>query len=146
MSKTLLILITILVCLPSSITDAQQTQATTPAPAPNEVKQADTPAPTPTVILPKTEHVFVIVTDSKPDQIIVLDDKGKWISNVREVRLAMNLGSPAQCTCTMWDGFFRPTTPLEQKWPLKQLKSVTATEFQGMIDKLQSDHNAAAKQ
>lgn len=95
-------------------------------------------------LAPKTSHVFVIFTDSKPDQIIVLDENGSWIPDVKSILIEMTIGEQPQCTCTIWSGFYKPTAPTKKTWPLKQARSVTPDEFQEMIDKLQADPGTLA--
>lgn len=93
---------------------------------------------------PSTNHVFIIFTDSSPDQIIVLDENGKWMPDIRSMSINMTIGEQPTCTCTMWSGFYKPTNPAKETWPLKQARSATPEEFQQMIDKLQRDPSALA--
>lgn len=95
-------------------------------------------------LAPKTNHVFVIFTDSKPDQIIILDENGKWIPDVKSITIEMTIGEQPTCTCTIWSGFYKPTNPTTKTWPLKQARSASPEEFQNMIDKLQKDEAALA--
>lgn len=87
--------------------------------------------------------VFIICCDAKPGQILVLDSTGKWLSTVRDAEIKFTIGETVPTVkCTMWSGPFKPTNPEVRNWTLAQLKSVTATEFQQMVDSLQSDPEA----
>lgn len=171
MQKLLISLVVLPIALVMvQITDAQQKQQTqTPAKPPQQTEQPiPTQQPTETkqepeikldqipqlqaeqepvfdTPIPQTSHVFIIFTDSNPDQLIVLDENGKWLPTVKSVTITMTLGTPATCSCTLWNGFFKPTNPAKKTWPLKQARSVPAAEFQTMIDKLQKDELAVAK-
>lgn len=89
-------------------------------------------------------HVFIIIADSSPDQVIVLDANGKWLPDIKSVTFTVTIGEDPTCTCVMWSGFYRPTDPVEITWPLRQVRSVGLTEFKSMIDSLQNDPMALA--
>ena len=68
-----------------------------------------------------------------------LDDDGEWIPQVKSINIKMAIGEAPVCVCTMWNGFFKPSNPAIAEFPMKQARSVTAKEFQTMIDELQTD-------
>ncbi len=112
--------------------------------------QAEVPVPAPTpittpVVAPQNQLVFLIFTNDKPENIIVLDSTGKWMPDVRSVTINMSLGQPPACECVMWSGPFKPSSPIRATYTLKQAKSVTQEEFQKMIDDLQLNPNALKK-
>lgn len=88
---------------------------------------------------PGSGAVFLIVCDSDPTKIIVLDNSGKWMNNVKAANVSMKLGQPTSLECIMWDGPFKPSNPSCLTWELLQLQSMSAVEFQKMTDGLQSD-------
>lgn len=94
---------------------------------------------------PKTEYVFVIFADSSPDKIIVLDDSGKWMPNIKAINIEMAIGKKPTCSCTMWFGYYKPSSPIIKTWPLRQAKSIPPEEFQSTIDNLQMDHSYLAE-
>lgn len=89
-----------------------------------------------------TEHIFIIFTDSKPDQVIVLDDNGIWMPDVKSIKIEMEIGQQPTCSCVMWSGYYKPSNPFKQTWSLKQARSVDPEKFQSMIDDLQKDPSA----
>lgn len=89
--------------------------------------------------------VFLIFTNDKPENIIVLDATGKWMPDVRSVTINMVLGQTPTCECVMWSGPFKPSNPTKAVYSLKQAKSVTTDEFKQMVDDLQSNPSALTK-
>jgi len=85
---------------------------------------------------------FVIVCDSQPSKMLVLDSTGKWMSTVKSVDVKVEIGQPATITCTLYEGYLKPTKPQVRTWQLAQMKTVTATEFQQMVDAIQSNPDA----
>ena len=98
-----------------------------------------TPKSTPKI---ESEFVYIIVCDAKPDQILLLNNNGVWLQTVRSVDIKFSIDIPPTVTCTMWSGPYRPTNPEVKIWGLSQIKSVNITEFQDMVDSLQSDPEA----
>jgi hypothetical protein len=86
--------------------------------------------------------VFVIACDSAPTKVIILDQAGKWIPSIKQVEVKFEIGSPATIVCVMYEGAIRPTNPVTKTWGLAQLKTVPATNFQQMIDTLQTNPDA----
>ena len=86
-----------------------------------------------------TKHIFIIFETTSPNKIIVLDDDGKWIPQIKSVNIKMAIGEAPVCVCTMWNGFFKPSKPAVAEYPMKQARSVTEKEFQTMIDELQAN-------
>lgn len=125
--------------------DANQNQPTNQNPPVNQ-ETAESPPDSQAIVddAPVTDHVFIIFTDSKPDQLIVLDDNGTWMPNVKSVKIEMTIGEAPTCTCTMWEGYYKPSNPITKTWSLKQAQSATPQEFQGMIDSLQKNPSALA--
>jgi len=101
-------------------------------------------ASAPTATTPAA-NAFVIVCDSRPNQIIVLDAQGKWIPTVQSATIKVEIGHSPQITCVMWSGLFKPTNPETKVWTLAQMKSVTAQQFQQYVDQLQTDPSAIAR-
>jgi hypothetical protein len=90
------------------------------------------------------QPVFLVICDSSPSKIIVLDDTGKWLHRVRDTEIKID-GSTPIIKCTLYEGHYRPTSPEIKVWRLNQIKTVSETEFQNMINKLQSDPEAVKK-
>lgn len=90
--------------------------------------------------------ILVIVCDSNPEKWLVLDSDGKWIHAVRSIEVKLEIGkSTPRAICTMWSGPIRPTNPEIKTWDLSQLKTVSPTEFDQMVDSVQSDPEAIKK-
>jgi hypothetical protein len=86
--------------------------------------------------------VFAIVCDSQPGKMLVLDSSGKWLSSVKSVEMRLEPGQPALVTCVMYEGTLKPSKPQIKSWTLSQIKSVSAAEFQQMVDAVQSNPEA----
>jgi hypothetical protein len=93
---------------------------------------------------PKTDpaSAFLIVCDAQPARVILLDANGKWVPTVKSVEIKFDLGGVNTITCVLYEGPLKPTAPIIKTWVLSQMKSVTAVEFQKMIDSLQSSPEA----
>ena len=92
---------------------------------------------------PKSEgSVFAVVCDGKPGQMIILDSNGKWVPNVKNIEIKAEIGNQAVITCTIYEGVLKPTRPNVKSWTLSQMKTVTNSEFQKLVDSLQSDPEA----
>lgn len=90
--------------------------------------------------------ILVIVCDSNPEQILVLDSDGKWIPSVQSIEVKLEIGrSTPKAICTMWSGPLKPKNPEVKIWNLSQLKSVSASEFEQMVDSVQTDPEAIKK-
>ena len=95
---------------------------------------------------PASGSILVIVCDSKPEKLLVLDATGKWIPAVQSVELKLEIGrTTPKAICTLWSGPIKPTNPEVKTWDLAQLKSVSAAEFDKMIDSVQTDPDAIKK-
>ena len=95
----------------------------------------------------KTEEikqVFVMVCDSAPHKLIILDESGKWMHRVKEADIRIDNGN-STVRCMLYEGSFKPTSPEVKTWRLAQLKSITEAEFQSHIDNLQTDPDAVKK-
>lgn len=93
----------------------------------------------------EVQSVFIIACDVEPKKIIILDNTGKWLNDVKSVNVIFAGGVPPIVTCTIYRGFVRPTRPEIKTWKLAQFKSVNTEDFQSMIDGLQTDPNAVTK-
>lgn len=91
------------------------------------------------------KSVFLIVCDSAPNKIIILDDTGRWIHRVKEAEIKIDGSSTSTVKCLMYEGAFRPSQPETKTWRLSQIKTVSDVDFQGMIDGLQTDPEAVKK-
>lgn len=98
-----------------------------------------------TTAAPAQGSAFIIVCDSSPNQVIVLDSQGKWLPTVRSAKVEIEIGKPASITCVMWSGQFKPSNPETRTWTLSQMKSVNAQQFQTYVDQLQTNPNAIAQ-
>lgn len=92
------------------------------------------------------KSVFLLICESNPEQLCVLDSSGSWISDVRSAKINFTIGSTKpQIECTMWAGPFKPSSPRVSTWDLIQIKSVSQEKFQTVIDSLQNDSAAVRK-
>lgn len=90
--------------------------------------------------------ILVIVCDSKPEKLLVLDAAGKWIPSVQSIEVKLEIGrTTPKAICTLWSGPIKPTKPEVRTWDLAQLKSVSSSEFDQMVDQVQSDPEAIRK-
>ncbi len=87
----------------------------------------------------KPSPAYLVVCDSDPSKIIVLDVTGKWLSEVKTASIVIKIGSPATLRCELYSGSIRPSRPNIMNWDLAQVQSVTNADFQSMIDNLQTD-------
>lgn len=90
------------------------------------------------------KSAFLIICDTAPHKIIVLDDTGKWMHRVRETEIKIDSNSTLM-KCVMFEGHYRPSSPESKNWKLAQIKTVSETEFQTMINELQSDPDVVRK-
>ncbi len=114
-------------------------------PTPVIVKQDPLTQILPNEESPKPETLpsaFVIVCDSAPGKVIVLDKDGKWISTTKAVDVRFIIGHEATISVVIYEGIVKPSKPEIRVWHLAQLKSVSALEFQKMVDNLQTDPTA----
>lgn len=133
--KQHLVAIGLLVLILGAIS-AQEPQ---PPPKPKETK--------PEIKAPTTQKIHKIVCDENPNRIIVVDEHGKWMATVRETTTitTANPDSPVMVTCVMYEGLIKPSQPLTKTWRLASEKSLSAAEFQQLIDALQNDQEAVKK-
>ena len=104
-----------LVCLSLFVSVASAQEAEEPA--------ADVAQSNPTTIL-------LLVNESAPHQVIVYDNAGNWLTEVRSIKLTVDLlGSGIQAECTMWKGVLKPASPKKMNVPVKEIKSITAEKF-----------------
>lgn len=103
-------------------------------------------APQPTVTddesPPADGNVFVVLCDARPGQLLVINSEGKWLAGVRSVEIKSEVGKDATISCQMWDGPIRPSRPQVKTWTLAQVKTIPQTEFQRLVDSLQTDPDA----
>lgn len=90
------------------------------------------------------KSAFLIICDTNPSKVIVLDDTGKWMHRVRETEIKID--GNTMMKCTMYEGYYRPSSPEVKTWKLAQIKTVSETEFQTMINSLQISPDAVRKQ
>jgi hypothetical protein len=64
------------------------------------------------------------------------------VPSVKEIDIKFEVGKEASITCTIYEGVLKPSRPVTKTWTLAQMKTVSATEFQKMVDSLQTDPNA----
>lgn len=108
--------------------------------------QAQTKTAAPSVpAVGATASAYLIICDSDPEKIIVLDESGKWLPTVKSADIQFAVGQKPKITCILYSGAFKPTNPTTKTSLLSEVKTVTATEFQGMIDSLQVDPSALRK-
>ena len=104
------------------------------------------PSLTETADVKAVKAVFLLLCESDPQLMCVLDADGIWISNVRSAKIDFVIGlAKPQIECTMWSGPFKPTKPKVTSWDLLQVKSVTKDKFQTVVDSLQTDSAAVKK-
>lgn len=88
---------------------------------------------------------FLIVCDSAPNRILILDDAGKWMHRVKETEIKIDSNQSSTVKCLMYEGAFRPSRPESKTWRLSQVRTVSDAEFQALVDNLQTDPEAVKK-
>lgn len=87
----------------------------------------------------QTGKAFLVICDQAPGQLIVLDDNGNWVPNVKSITVTIAVNGTPELTTIQYAGVIEPTNPKTQKYELAQIKSMPKTEFMAMIDGLQGD-------
>lgn len=81
--------------------------------------------------------ILLLVNEAKPNHVIVYDVSGKWLSDVRSLRLNVDLmGDGIVAECIVWRGALRPTNPKSFKVTVKEIKSVDAGTFADRLARL----------
>jgi len=84
--------------------------------------------------------ILLLVNESQPNQVIVYDGTGTWLSSIREIKLTIDLlGSGITADCTMWKGVLKPENPKKITVQVKEIKSVTAEIFAQRLAKLNDE-------
>jgi hypothetical protein len=74
--------------------------------------------------------ILLLLNESQPNQVIVYDSKGEWLSSIREIKLTIDLlGTGIQAECTSWKGVLRPSSPKKYTTQVKEIKSITSDDF-----------------
>ena len=90
------------------------------------------------------KSAFLLICDSSPSKIILLDEAGRWMHRVKEIEVRID-GNSSVVKCTSYEGHYRPTSPDVRQFRLSQVKTVSESEFQAMINNLQTDPDAVRK-
>lgn len=130
------VLFTIAALAQPPVNDPNKNKKSGPEAAPSVKKEDDIPR------LDTVGSVFLIACDSQPNKVLVLDSTGKWLSAVKSVEIKFEIGQPVVITCTLYEGYLKPTKPQVKSWQLAQMKTVAPTEFQQMVDSVQSNPDA----
>lgn len=81
--------------------------------------------------------ILLLVNEAKPQQIIVFDSNGEWLSGVQEVNVRIEISaSGIKADCLSWKGILRPTNPNSFTASVKEIKSVSDVVFQEQLAKL----------
>lgn len=83
--------------------------------------------------------VLIMVNGTDPSKVLVYDEQGKWLAGIREVKIDLTIGEGITAKCTSWKGVMRPKSPKVKTYPVKEVRSVSATEFEEKLDELQSE-------
>lgn len=101
-----------------------------------------TTAQEPIAEVPEAPHanppsILVLINEAQPTQAIVYDTNGKWLSDIREIKIDIDLvGAGIMADCVLWKGVLRPATPKTMKAPVKEIKSISAEMFAERLSKL----------
>lgn len=90
------------------------------------------------------KSAFLLICDTSPSKIILLDEAGRWMHRVKEIEVRID-GNSSVVKCTSYEGHYRPTSPDVRQFRLSQVKTVSESEFQVMINNLQTDPDAVRK-
>lgn len=97
----------------------------------------DTELPAAQSIQSNPTAILMLVNESTPNQVIVYDESGEWLSSIREIKLTIDLlGTGIQAQCVSWKGVLRPSSPKEFKTKVREIKSITAEDFEARLSKL----------
>lgn len=94
--------------------------------------------------LDEPKAAFLLICDTTPSKVIILDETGKWLHRAKEIEVKVD-GSTSTIKCTLYEGHYRPSSPEIKSFRLSQVKTVSETEFQTMINNLQTDPDAVRK-
>jgi len=84
--------------------------------------------------------VLILVNESQPNQMIIYDGAGTWLSTIREIKLNIDLlGSGVTAECTMWKGVLKPENPKQFTAQVKEIKSINAELFTKRLAKLNEE-------
>ena len=138
MRKILMVVALSAFCLPATLQAQEEGENALPSLAETEAQTSVNTA--------DTKTVFLLICESDPQLLCVLDNKGNWINEVRSAKINFTIGEgKPQIECTMWAGPFKPSKPKVITWDLIQIKSIDKQKFQTIIDSLQSDPSAVRK-
>lgn len=89
---------------------------------------------------PPIKSVIVIINSGDMSRILVVSSDGRWVHEARAIIIDSTIGSPkpAKIKCTMYKGLFKPTKPEVKTWELKELMTITSSDFQKILDGLQA--------
>jgi hypothetical protein len=82
------------------------------------------------------EECYVVFCESDTRKCLVFDSSGNWIRQVRVMHLAMEYPNKAYVALQQWEGVYRPTKPGTKSLYVGKITSISAAEFQKMIDDL----------
>lgn len=119
-----------------------QPQATQPTSLPSivddlpaETEEPSTPAPARPRTQPTT--ILLLVNESSPQRVIVYDQDGNWLQDVRELKINLAVGgSSITAECVMWKGALRPVSPKTLSAPVREIKSVVDEAFNEKLEAL----------
>lgn len=85
--------------------------------------------------------VVLIINSENNSQILVLDNGGTWLSDVREVKVSITIGAAIlqqkpSVECVMYRGFIRPKNPEIQVFDLESILLADEKEFEEIVNKL----------
>lgn len=77
----------------------------------------------------------IIFVDGDLSKILVLNDAGEMLPNVRSVYVwTAELRQQFYVECEVYDSWYRPSSPKVVRWTLRSMRAVDEAEFQKIVD------------
>ena len=67
------------------------------------------------------------------------------LQDVRSVEMSTDLGQHPWVECKVFHGFYKPTDAKTKRWPVAQIRLVSESEFQELVDKQYTSDMAGQK-
>ncbi len=102
-----------------------------------ESKSAESKTPIQSIAAKTPTDILLLINEAKPQQIIVFDSNGEWLSGVQEINIKVEISaSGIKANCLSWKGILKPTNPSSFTASVKEIKSVSDAAFQEQLTKL----------
>ena len=81
----------------------------------------------------------IYFSDTGGKDVIVLDQNGNYMPDVREVYLWIRVANSVPAVrLYLWKGIYRPSNVRSELWSVRNVKIITAAEFQKLVDRYET--------